>query len=82
MKFSPMPISTTRHYPLLYSSEELAQNGLASANGISEFLQHLGPRRSGLCASEELAQNGLASANGISEFLQHLGPRRSGLCAF
>ena len=34
------------------SFEELAQNGLAPASGVSEFLQVLEPRRNGLCAFE------------------------------
>ena len=57
-------------------SEELAQNGLASAKGISEFLQHLGPRRSGLCAFKEHAQNGAPVARSLPRFLEHLAFER------
>ena len=65
----------------LCAFEELAHNGLASAQPAGEFLARLGPCLRGLCAFEELAHNGLAPARPAGEFLARLGPCLRGLCA-
>jgi len=60
------------------TSEELAQNGLASRRPIRKFLFGFGAALGGLCASEELAQNGVRRGR----VPDPVGGARRALCAF
>ena len=63
------------------SFEEHAQNGLAPASGIREFLQILEPRHRALCAFEEHAQNGAPVAGNLSCSWNIWRPCHRALCA-